>query len=80
MLGGSADLFGSRDWLKDFGRWADTVLLSVRAGALSWGLTDLFYEELHSRGSWAEVVFSGIGRLAKFLKREGINKKIKEEK
>lgn len=67
MLSGSADLLGSRDWLEDFGGWADTVLLSVRTGTLSWSLTDLFYEELHSRGSWAEVVFGGIGRLAKFL-------------
>lgn len=67
LLSGSADLLGSGDWLEDFRGWADTVLLSVGAGALSWSLADLFDEELHGRGSWAEIVFGGIGRLAKLL-------------
>ena len=78
LLGRSADLLGSRDWLKDFGGWADTVLLSIWTGTLSWGLTGLFNEELHGRSSWAEVVFSGIGRLAKLLKRRRIRERRRE--
>jgi hypothetical protein len=55
------------DRLEDFGRWADTVVLSIGTGTLTGSLSDLVHHKRGEVGGGAKLERGGIGSITELL-------------